>query len=278
MAAINSDQLQPGSSEWNSVQGFLSRERLARLVVMGSFLTLFLMVAAIFYYSGSSGNSGAGEIADKVFNTILPVLAGWVGTVLAYFFSAQNLERTSATLDKAVIAVGQGGGGPPTQPSDPVYGKMIKVENIKKKQDLTSKNLGQIRLLDLQREFQGAEPDPPASRLVFLDGGKFRYLMHSSVLNAFLVSQLVSAAGQSVTGQPTAVGDLTLQNLVDDPESLRQISKLVAFVSGSATLADAKAAMDAIPGAQDIIVTKTGDAAGEVIGWLSNVDLVKLLS
>jgi hypothetical protein len=51
----------------------------------------------------------------------------------------------------------------------------------------------------------------------------------------------------------------------------------VAFVSGAATLADAKAAMDGIPGAQDIIVTKTGDATGDMIGWISNVDLVKLL-
>lgn len=273
MASASANELRPGSSEWNSVQGFLSRERLARLVVVGSFLTLFLMVGAIFYFSGSGTSPGAGEVADKVFNTILPVLAGWVGTVLAYFFSAQNLERTSATLDKAMDAVGQSSGGQPAQPSDPVYDKMIKVENIKKLQDLTGKALGDIKLLELQKAFQGAEPDPPASRLVFLDGRKFRYLMHFSVLNAYLVGHVVNASGQ-----PTNVAELTLQNLVDDPESLRQISKLVAFVSGSANLADAKAAIDAIPGAQDIIVTKTGDAAGDVIGWISNVDLVKLLN
>jgi hypothetical protein len=261
MATPDPSEVQPGSQQSNSVQSFLSRDRLARLVVMGSFLTLFLMVSALLYLAALGTNQKAIDVADKAFTTILPVLAGWVGTVLAYFFSAQNLERTSASLDKAMD---QASGTPPTPPSTPIYGKMIKLEDIKKLQDLSGKKLTDFPLTDLQQAFKGAEPDPPASRLLFLLDKKFRYIMHSSVLNAFLVSHT----------QP----NLTLQDIADDPESLRQISRMVAFVSGSATLADAKAAMDAVAGAQDIIVTTTGDANGDVIGWLSNVDLVKALS
>ena len=259
MANPGSEQLQPGSSQWNAVQGYQSRDRLARLVVLGSFLTLFLMVGAIFYFASSGSNPSAVDIAEKTFTVILPVLASWMGTVLAYFFSSQNLERTSASLDKVIDQQS----GSSTPPSAPVYGKMIRFDDIKKRQDLTGKQLSDVKLKDLQQAFKGAEPDPPASRLLFFDGKKFRYIMHSSVLNAFLAAH--------------PDGDPTLQDLVNDPESLRQISRLVAIVPGTATLADAKAALDAIAGAQDIIVTPTGDPNGDVIGWLSNVDLIKAL-
>jgi hypothetical protein len=42
------------------------------------------------------------------------------------------------------------------------------------------------------------------------------------------------------------------------------------------TMADAKAAMEQIPGCQDAIVTKNGDRAEPMIGWLSNIDVSRL--
>ena len=36
-------------------------------------------------------------------SAILPVLAGWVGTVLAFYFSASSHERTSSSLDKVIM-------------------------------------------------------------------------------------------------------------------------------------------------------------------------------
>jgi hypothetical protein len=157
-------------------------------------------------------------------------------------------------------------GVPPPAASASIAGKMIKVQDIKKIQNITGKDPQSISLSDLQQAFRGSPSDasdPPVSRLLFLADGKFRYLMHESVLHAFLVN--------NPNGH-------TLQDLLNDPESARQISRLVALVSSSATLAQAKAALDAIKGAQDIIVTSSGDTNGQVLGWLSNTDLIKAMS
>jgi len=40
----------------------------------------------------------------------------------------------------------------------------------------------------------------------------------------------------------------------------------------------AKAALDAVPGATDIVVTSNGKRDAEMVGWLSNVDLIRGLS
>jgi len=54
------------------------------------------------------------------------------------------------------------------------------------------------------------------------------------------------------------------------------IQRTIAFVAQDRTVADAKAAMEQIQGCQDVIVTKTGDRAEPVIGWLSNIDITRL--
>jgi hypothetical protein len=50
----------------------------------------------------------------------------------------------------------------------------------------------------------------------------------------------------------------------------------VAFVSADQTLADAKAAMDAVSGCQDVIVTQTGAPTMSVTGWIMNTDIGRL--
>jgi hypothetical protein len=65
--------------------------------------------------------------------------------------------------------------------------------------------------------------------------------------------------------------------MLADEETLSQISKLVVFVAGTATLGDAKTALDKVAGAQDIIVTATGNSTEPMLGWLSNIDLIKAL-
>jgi hypothetical protein len=65
------------------------RDYLAQYVVIGSFLTLFLLIAAVLGVAQLGGKETA-DLADKTFTTVLPVLAGWVGAVLAFYFSAQS--------------------------------------------------------------------------------------------------------------------------------------------------------------------------------------------
>ena len=235
----------------------LERYYLARLVVVGSFLTLFLLVGTLIALA--QNNSGASDTAKNAFTAILPVLAGWVGTVLAFYFSAASQERTSASLDKVI---GQAAGTP--GPGALISEKMVPVSSVVALQKLEDKGGPKgISMDDLRTAFKATLPSGSnITRLLFTENGVFRYVLHIGTFNAFQVQH------------PDAQ---TFADLLADEETLRQVSKLVVFVSAGTTLADAKAALDKVTGAQDIIVTGSGNATEPMLGWLSNVDLIKTL-
>lgn len=253
---------QNGDGVISGVRALLGRDRLARLVVVGSFLTLFLLAAALIALAQNNNTSGS-QAAEKAFNAILPVLAGWVGTVLAYYFSSQSQEHTSQILDKTIGRVAGRAGADRVLVSE----KMIPLSRIEERKEVEKIDLPAYPLAELQKSFSQKLPNGnPVTRLVFTDKDIFKYVLHVGTFNGFIVSH----------GQ--AGGSLTFASILNDQNILNQISKLVVFVSAAATLADAKAALDKVPLAQDIIVTASGNATEPMLGWLTNVDLIKALT
>ncbi len=55
------------------------------------------------------------------------------------------------------------------------------------------------------------------------------------------------------------------------------ITKYVKFVAVTGSLADAKRAMESIEGSQDVMVTASGQYSEAIIGWITNVEIVKVL-
>lgn len=243
-----------------AVQSHEGRARLARLVIVGSFLTLFLLVGAIIVLAQADNTTGS-DAAKTAFNTVLPVLAGWVGTVLAFYFSSATQERTSASLDN-FINRSHAGGGSTTRISE----KMIPYAGIVKRYlgDVDGKPVTpkDVSFADILASFDTKLPGGgTVTRLFFVDKGVFKYVLHQATFDAFRVK--------------TPSG--TLADLLTDEDTLKQISKLVVFVTSNATLAEAKAALDKVDGAQDIVVTGSGNATEPMLGWLSNVDLIKAI-
>jgi len=236
----------------------LGRDRLARLVVVGSFLTIALLVLTLLVLSQGT-NQEATTLVERAFTTILPVLAGWVGTVLAFYFSAASLETTTNALKDAVATK--------TTPSGPTIGvseKMFPLSSIKGLIRLDQTPAENLKLDDLKKMYD----DLKITRLVFADKGDvFRFVMHQSALNAFLVKPPAGNATKN-----------TFADLLADADAAVQISKLVVFVKPSATLAESRDALGTVAGAQDIVVTTTGLASGTMLGWLTNVDLTKSLA
>lgn len=234
----------------------LGRDRIARLVLVGSFLTLFALIAAVLY----GAESDSEEAAENIFNLVLPVLSGWVGTVLAFYFSAASQERTSESLDKVLDQAAAGPGH-----STPISEKMLPMASIRHVQVLSDQNgPDKISLTDLDDIFDPDKKKDSATRILFLQDGLFKYILHVGTFNTFY--------------RKHGAGSPTLADMLKDESTLRQISKLVAFVPVTATLAEAKAALDSVSGAQDIIVTTSGSSSEPMLGWLSNVDLTKALT
>ncbi len=236
----------------------LPRDRLARMVVVGSFLTIFLLVVALL--TASQAGLNAGDLAEKTLNVILPVLAAWVGSVLAFYFSQQSNEATSQSLRHAIGLIG---GGAPSQAT--VAQTMISVEAIRGLFKLEERSARDIPVTELRDLFASQSQGGPITRLVFIERGQFRYVLHVSILSAYL-------AANPLRQPPQTLADLLA---ADD---YRSLVTLVAFVTASATVAQAKTALDAVAHAQDVIVTTTGDANGLMLGWITNVDLIKALA
>lgn len=51
----------------------------------------------------------------------------------------------------------------------------------------------------------------------------------------------------------------------------------LAFVQFNVTVADAKRTMDQAENCQDVFVTQTGTREGRLLGWLTNVDISRLM-
>jgi hypothetical protein len=222
------------------------------------------MVFAVLGLTKADANGGAAEVAKNLFNATLPVLASWVGIVLAFYFSAASQDRTNETLNKMIDKSPSGPGS-----GVAVSTKMIPYANIAELYDLAKTPPAKITLADLQTSFAKTLPNGgKVERLIFVEGGIFKYVMHSSVLNSFIVSHPVD---------PAALATTYFAAMLADEQIAKQISTLVAFVAADATLGVAKAAMEA-RGASDIIVTGTGDRGAPMLGWLGDGDRTTALT
>jgi hypothetical protein len=225
------------------------------------------LVSTLVALAKFEAGAAASSVAEKAFNAILPVLAGWVGTVLAFYFSSASQEHTTDILDKAMERASSGRTVDGTLASAKMIprSKILRLRELRDERNAPDK----LALSTLQNDFNATDAEHPITRLMFLDGDAFKYILHVGTLNKFLAKsseRLIS---------PTS---LTFDDLLKDQGIATEISTLVAFVSVASTLSEAKAALDKVPGAQDIIVTATGNPTEPVIGWLTNVGLTKALT
>ncbi len=102
---------------------------------------------------------------------------------------------------------------------------------------------------------------------ILLDTNAVKYVVHESTLTAYAV--FTKAEPTDAAAFAFGVGDL-----LESPMGASITA--IAFVPPTATLAAARASMAAIPGANDVFVTATGQATEPVVGWLTNTMLAGL--
>lgn len=271
---------------------------LAYLVVLLAFSGIFLL-AFVVLRSGGAANA---ETAKYVFAAILPLLGTWVGTVLAHYFQKENLAAATQSITTLASKVG----GAERLQSTPLRTVMLRPDRIDTLPDqLLDKPDEQIKLAQLVSHLrEGIKRDRlPLFRNNQKIGPAARVL-HRSVVEKFVTEctfeSLPAAAGATGAaaeeddgdGQPSpaatpppasptaaakAPADLTLADLMADPELGRVVRGSFGLVKSDATLADAKKEMDkasnalgAVGNCYDVFVTDTGNPDEPVIGWITN--------
>lgn len=142
----------------------------------------------------------------------------------------------------------------------PVEARMTRINKIQR-ENLDKNPAKSVNLEALLKKYE----DNNWSRIpIMVEEDVPRFIIHTSMINLFVRRQ--AFCGQDV-------GKLTLEDLLSEPEMKKMFETTFAVVSRCASIADAKRAMTAIPGCQDVFVTENGAKEQTVLGWLTDRDI-----
>ena len=107
------------------------------------------------------------------------------------------------------------------------------------------------------------------NRIPVLANAKARYIVHCSMIDRFIRQKAYDGE---------EVADLTLADLLKEDELEKMFASTFAVVSESATIADVQQQMLEIPNCVDAFVTPTADRNEDVLGWITDRDIIAALS
>jgi hypothetical protein len=185
-------------------------------------------------------------------NIIVPVVATWIGTILAFYYGKQNFDAANEQVRKMVDKL-----TPEELAQKPVSSIMRSLREISCFSIPKDTGEGGIKISELKKATE------KVSRLPLLNAeGIAKYMIHESSLNKYLVE---NPDGENKT-------------LADFAGSFKcGLNNGFVVVSESATIAEAKKKMQEISTCQDIFITKGGKTDEALSGWISNIRLEKYL-
>jgi hypothetical protein len=225
-------------------------DRLAMTVVILSAALIAVLSGLAIAFAGEKAST-----AKDVLNTVLPLIASWVGTVLAYYYSRENLN----TATRNATEMAQQLSGAEKLQILRVRDSMIPVDRIDtlKVEDTTP--LADI--VDFLHK-RGRQRLP-----LFSERGVVRFIVHLSTINAF-ISQCAL--------EKRPLEGLTFSDLIAEPAHAELLRTSFGVVSESATLAEAKAALEQGRDREDVFITRSGGRDEPVLGWITDNDLVRV--
>jgi len=250
--------------ETPSATSFTVQEKLAKTiaitVLIGTCLFGLLGIAmAIVSISADHGDiKNAKDILQTMFSSILPLFGTWIGTILAFYFSKENLKAANDTVQYLVNKITSNSRLESIKAKD----IMIPIESLIYK---TYKSGTDDKSLNLKTDFLDFINDNHISRIILLDENKCaKYVLHRSVIESFITEQ-----GYTLT---TPIKDLTFYDMKQTTnEKIRLVlAGSIKFINNAATLADAKLLIENSPECNDVFITENGNGSMAVLGWITD--------
>jgi hypothetical protein len=240
------------------------------------FSAIALACLAVIVILGASFTKDPATVKDSaqlLVSSLLPVFGTWVGTVLAFYFSKENFEAANRGTIDLVRSVAQRLGSTRVTDVMTSRARMMVLEIP------SGKTIADIKAQEVASKFElvGANGNP-ISRLPIIDGsGACIGFLHRSVwaeMRAMAFSQ----------SQPSFdIKTSTLEPLLKMDYPLAKgrsfdalITQSIAYVARDVSVADAKSAMERVLNCQDVIVSERGTKTEPVLGWISNVDIIRV--
>jgi hypothetical protein len=206
--------------------------------------------------------SGGKLDPETVFTTITTLVGTWVGTLLAFFYSRENFESASRSLQQTIqrLTPDEKLGGAKVADMMIPRGEMTSFD-LKVGQDFKTIPLAELEALLVKAK---------VSRLPILNAdGSAAAIVHGS-----LIAQFRSPPDAATPPAPDP--SATLGDLMKRDDFGEKVTRL-GFVGRDRSLRDAKAAMNAQPKCKDVFVTATGGANEPVVGWVTDTSILLAL-
>lgn len=212
---------------------------------------LLIIISSIFLLESNDKAASA----QSVFNTTLPLIGTWVGTVLAFYFTSHNFDAAAKNAREMVNQL---------TPKEKLQSIIVKdvwipMENAttltldkdaENGVNLMTKMIAKLEKKDYQR-------------LPILDmDGRVKYVVHRSLIDRFVV-QCVRDKKDPQT--------LTLANMLEDEDLKKVLTGSFKTLRATSNLAEAKEFIDKIETCQDVFATEDGTAKTKALGWVTNV-------
>jgi hypothetical protein len=190
------------------------------------------------------------DVSRDIFFALLPVVAAWVGTVLAFYFGQSNFEVASRQA-RASVRVG-------LTPEEQAKTKVASI--MRPVYDTTMLTMDQPPSAYVLQQLL-LDPLSSVDRLPIVDASANPlFMIHKSRVTDYLTSHPAS---------DTLEQFLAAEAAKSPPVSYGPGAGFV-LLPITASVAQAKAALDSNPAVSDIFVTKTGAATEPLLGWISN--------
>jgi hypothetical protein len=249
----NEDDQKKGTSKSDGSSN--PRDKIALWMLAGSLAIIFGTSIALIY------NTKDFEKAERIFMTLLPVLATWVGTILAFYFSRENFESASKEMRGMFDKL---------SPMDK------KLASILVKAQMLSMNEIEFFKMPAGGESKTTIKDLVSklndySRLPVVGHNSHpKYIIHRSTLFEYIADEMMSGKTKEI------IYKLTLEEVLNTNSDIKKtFSSTFVTIRPEANLLEANNKMKAKHGSQDIFVTNNGTKDEPMIGWITNVILLK---
>ncbi|HUM46346.1 MAG TPA: hypothetical protein PLD84_05430 [Chitinophagales bacterium] len=228
------------------------------------------------------------KVLQTLFTAILPLFGTWIGTVLAFYYTKENLQAANQSVRDLVDKVTS------AKKLEAIKAKdvMIPVEKLTYLEFKTTDDPAAFKLKEDFLDFLTREN---IQRVILLNENKnARYVLHRSLIERFITLEFFKASG--APAEETTAADATAEN-VEAPEGVEQpaadapaapsvatfadllkseddlikgvIKDGIQFINIDATLAVAKSLINN-KYCQDVFITKGGQSNEAVMGWITN--------
>lgn len=233
---------------------------LARWIVYGAVIYLSMMsllFVGLILISLLTNTSKVDSIAvwKDLMTITVPVLAAWVGAILAFYFAKENFEAANKSVQDMAnrLSSSEKLGGISAREA------MVPRNSISDLKLASGETPASISLEQkIIAKLQGKITRVP----VFNQDDAIFCVVHESTAHKYLY--------QVRQANPNPTLDDLLKDAMLGPAAIA-----LAFVPEAASLADAQEAMKQVAGCQDVFVTKNGRREEPVLGWVTNADIAK---